>query len=313
MTAAVETMAYAGEVPWHGLGTKVDSDLTPAEMLVAAGLDWTVEKIPAYATLADGTQVDVGKSALVRSSDNRVLTVCGPDWNELQNQEAFEFFDEYVREGNMKMHTAGSLRDGQIVWALAEVTDGGFELFGKDRVDQYMLLSNMHKYGKSHSAALTAIRVVCQNTLNIALDRASDSKVTVSHRVKFDAEQVKRDLGLASVKMTEYRDVAEFLGSKQYNDETLEQFFGEVFPTGKKAKKQETSRNAQRALEIVEAQPGGDIARGSWWQAFNAVTYLTDHEIGRSNDTRMAKAWFGSTGQKKVNAMAKAMDFAKAA
>jgi hypothetical protein len=133
MAHMVETMAWSGEVPWHGLGKKVLPDLTPEQMLYEAGLDWTVEKIPAFAEV-NGKKVAVGKSALVRSSDNKILDVVGDDWCETQNAEAFGFFADFVSEGNMEMHTAGSLRGGQMVWALAKVKDESFELFGKDRV-----------------------------------------------------------------------------------------------------------------------------------------------------------------------------------
>ncbi|NBQ98794.1 MAG: DUF932 domain-containing protein, partial [Microbacteriaceae bacterium] len=132
MAHMVETMAYAGNVPWHGLGKKVPHDLSPEQMLEAAQLDWTVQKVPAFANVED-QNVNIGWSALVRSSDNRILDVVSNDWNPVQNSEAFQFFHEYCEAGDMEMHTAGSLRDGQIVWALAKVNES-FELFKGDRV-----------------------------------------------------------------------------------------------------------------------------------------------------------------------------------
>ena len=127
MAHMVETMAYAGQVPWHGLGKKVPADLSPEQMLSAADLDWTVQKVPAFAKVND-ENVNVGWSALIRSSDNRILDVVSNDWNPVQNHEAFQFFNEYCEAGDMEMHTAGSLKDGQIVWALAKVKES-FELF----------------------------------------------------------------------------------------------------------------------------------------------------------------------------------------
>ena len=109
MVAAVETMAYAGEVPWHGLGTKVSDDLTPNQIMVKAGLDWSVDKVPTYAKVGD-IEVPTGQEALVRSSDNKVLTQVGKKWYPVQNEEAFEFFSEYCYAGDMSMETAGSLR-----------------------------------------------------------------------------------------------------------------------------------------------------------------------------------------------------------
>ena len=116
------SMAWAGETPWHGLGTKVPNDLTPEQMLKAANLDWTVTPVPAFAEI-NGKQVDIGRSALVRDRDNKILDVITNDWVPNQNSTAFEFFNDFISAGEMEMHTAGSLRDGQIVWALAKVKE----------------------------------------------------------------------------------------------------------------------------------------------------------------------------------------------
>ena len=124
------SMVWSGQKPWHSLGKEVLPDLTPEQMLKAANLDLTVEKIPAYANI-NGENVAVGKSALVRNTDHRMLDVVSGDWNPVQNQEAFEFFNEYVMAGDMQMETAGSLRGGQIVWGLARVKES-FELFKGD-------------------------------------------------------------------------------------------------------------------------------------------------------------------------------------
>ena len=156
-------MAYTGDVPWHGLGTAVPADLTPAQMLEAAGLDWSVTKVPAFAKVGD-KQVAIGHSALVRSMDDSILDVVSDDWNPVQNQEAFEFFNDFVAAGDMEMHTAGSLKNGQIVWGLAKVKES-FELFKGDRVDSYMLFTNFHKYGYSTDVRFTPIRTVCNLSL----------------------------------------------------------------------------------------------------------------------------------------------------
>ena len=147
MAHMVETMAYAGEVPWHGLGTKVSNDLTPGQMLEVAGLDWEVDEVDSYVKYK-GQNIPTGQKCLVRSTDSRILTTVGQGWHPVQNQEAFEFFNEFVAAGEMEMHTAGSLKGGQMVWALAKVGES-FELFGDDKIDSYLLFSNPHQYGKS--------------------------------------------------------------------------------------------------------------------------------------------------------------------
>jgi phage/plasmid-like protein (TIGR03299 family) len=312
MAHMVETMAYAGEVPWHGLGVRVPADLHPTQMLEKAGLDWTVRKVPAYAEVA-GERVAVGRSALVRDSDDSILDVVSDDWNVLQNHEAFEFFHDFVANGDMEMHTAGSLRDGQLVWALAKVNDG-FELFKGDQVDSYLLFSNPHRYGWSIDVRFTPIRVVCNNTLTLSLNTASKNFVKVSHRRQFDGDMVKETLGVAKEKLVMYREMAEFLGGRRYTGPKLVEYFKTVFPvTGGPEKKKEMSISASKALDVVHTQPGANFAEGSWWSAFNAVTYMIDHKLGRSQDNRLTSAWFGQGKKIKADALELAVQMAEAA
>ena len=309
MAHLVETMAYAGEVPWHGLGTKVPADLSPEQFLVKAGLDWSVEKVPAFADIA-GERTNVGWSALTRSSDNSILDVVSNDWNPVQNSEAFNFFDEYCRAGDMEMHTAGSLKNGQIVWALAKVKDS-FELFKGDQVDSYLLFTNPHRFGQSIDVRFTPIRVVCNNTLTLSLSQKSDSMVKVNHKKVFDASEVKKLLGIATDKLAKYKEMAAFLGSKRYTKEKAEEYFNVIFPSFGKG--QEASRAARKAMEVMEKQPGAKFAEGSWWQCYNAVTFLTDHVLGRSADTRLQSAWYGPNKGLKLKALERAVDYAEAA
>ena len=199
MAHEVETMAYAGALPWHGLGVPVSNDLTPAQMQQKAGLDWEVEKVDAYINVG-GEQVPTGQQALIRTSDNTILTNVGENWNPVQNSEAFNFFSDYVMAGDMEMHTAGALKNGQIVWALAKVKES-FDVFGKeDQVDSYMLFSNPHQYGKAIDVRFTPIRVVCNNTLTLSLSQKADKSVKVGHRSVFNPEMVKEQLGIAHEK-----------------------------------------------------------------------------------------------------------------
>lgn len=309
----VAKMAYAGEVPWHGLGKEVPADLSTDQMLKAAELDWEVQKIPAYSTI-DGKKVSVGWSALTRMTDHKVLGVVSNDWNPVQNQDAFDFFSEFVEAGDMQMHTAGSLDGGRIVWALAKVNDG-FTVFKKDTVESYLLFTNPHKFGQGIDIRFTPIRVVCNNTLTLAINSRSEQVFKQSHRRVFDANTAKETLGIASNKLAKYKEMAQFLGVKKYTEQKLKEYMSTVFPviTQKEESKKELSKSANRALEIVEAQPGAEFARGTWWNAFNAVTFLTDHEIGRSNDTRLKSAWFGQNRNVKIKALETAVEYANAA
>ena len=181
-------MAYAGEVPWHGLGTQVSSDLSPHEMMVAAGLDWQVVKKPIqYGNSNEKKTAIDNKAALVRETDNQLLSIVGNNWHPIQNEDAFSMFNEMCQAGDMEMNTAGSLKDGQIVWGLAKVKKS-FALKtdqGEDVVDSYLLFSNPHEFGKCADVRFSPIRVVCNNTLTAALSNGKSS-VRITHRTAFD-------------------------------------------------------------------------------------------------------------------------------
>ena len=316
MSHEVETMAYAGELPWHGLGTEVSNDLTPIQMMQKAGVDWEVEQ--QKIVTESGLEIN-DKVALVRTSDNTLLDVTGKDWKPVQNEEAFTFFSEFVAAGDMEMHTAGSLKEGRNVWALAKVKES-FDVFGEDRVDSYLLFSNPHQYGKAVDVRFTPIRVVCNNTLTFSLQSASKNSVKVGHRTAFDADTVKETLGLASEKFAKYKEMAQFLGSRKITAESLIQYYNDVFPTTSRKEEKtpvvsydDMSKAAKMCYDALEVQPGAQFAAGTWWQAFNSVTYYTDHLQGRNSENRLHNQWFGYNQSKKVTAAEKAVAYATAA
>ena len=312
MVNGVASMAYRESkgVPWHGLGVPVSDDMTPIEMMKAANLDWTVSKQKSFIEL-NGEKIETGQEALVRDTDGKILTNVSGNWKPCQNLEAFEFFTDFVSNGDMVMDTAGSLKDGQMVFAAADVKDG-FTLFGGDEVKGYLLFSNPHVYGKSIDVKFVMTRVVCNNTLSMALTERGQPAVRLSHRNEFDPELVKQLLGISHTRIEQFKEAAEFLGSKRYSDEAFQRFLGQVFGTSNQ-KDKELSRTAERALEIVDTQPGANYAPGTWWNAYNAVTYMTDHEMGRTADTRAAAAWFGHNAKRKLDALNVAVEMAEAA
>ena len=312
----IAQMAYVGQVPWHGLGKEVPADLTPEQMLEAAGLNWEVKKFPSFAILDDNdpdSVIETGHSALVRMKDKKMLDLVSDDWNPVQNAEAFDFFNEFVMAGDMEMHTAGSLKDGQIVWGLAKVKES-FELFKGDLIDSYLLFSNFHKYGFSTDVRFTPIRVVCNNTLTLSLNSKVERMAKISHRKQFVASDVKDMLGIATDKLQKYKEMAQFLGSKKAKTESIVEYFERIFPmTGTPKEEGKRSKNANIALSILDTQPGHENAQGTWWQPFNAVTFMTDHVVGRSADTRLQSAWYGYNKNLKTKALELAVEMAEAA
>ena len=302
MVNGVAQMAYAGETPWHGLGTEVSDDISSDGMMKAAGLDWSVTKQPMYYMDDLGEMGEVpGKTALVRSSDNKVMDIVGSDWNPVQNAEAFEFFREFVDAGDMQMHTAGSLKEGKMVWALAKVNDG-FTIKtaqGEDSIESYLLFSNPHQYGKSIDVRFTPIRVVCNNTLTLSLNQNVDQYVRVGHQRPFNAEDAMATLGMAQQKLETYKEAAEYLCQKSYTTDQMLDYFNQVFPSAS----DRDSNKSREAQEVMHTQAGANLGEGTFWQLFNTVTYMTDHTLGRNNDNRLQSSWYGSNQNVKKKAL----------
>ena len=146
-------MFYSGETPWHGLGTKVLEVQTAEKALKLGGLDWLVEKVPAWDQLPDGEFVQVpGGFYVRRTEDNKILGRVGGDYNPIQNVEAFTFFDQLVDSGEAKYETAGSLFGGKKIWLTAQIGDT-FDVCGED-YKGYLLISNTHDGSRSFTAAL---------------------------------------------------------------------------------------------------------------------------------------------------------------
>ena len=342
MAAAVESMAYAGEVPWHGLGVQVSNDLTPKEMLVEAGLDWSVSKreIFTYDNADPDKSEDLimapNHSLLVRDSDNTIFGHCGPKFIPTQNEDAFTFFKKFTDAGKMTMETAGSLKDGRQIWGLAKV-DESFTLPGDDRVLGNLLVSVSHEWGKSNEIRFTPIRVVCNNTLSMALADKTQPHFKMPHTRAFDADLIataEDALGLASNRMKEYKEAAEFLSTKKYTKDTVVSYIADLMQPKlamqqrllEQSKTEKTylaratmldefQRAPSKVYEALEQQPGANLksSAGTWWGAMNAVTFVVDHKWGHDRDAAMHNAWFGARASLKTRAMTTAIDYARAA
>ena len=169
MSANVESMFYVRTAPWHGLGARVEEALTSQDALHYSGLDWQVKQEP----LMTGTFKSVpGYVANVRSDNDRILGIVSDSYKVVQNEEAFAFTDALIGEG-VRYETAGSLDEGRKVWLLAKLPER-YQLVGED-VDPYIVFTSSHDGSGAIRVAPTPIRVVCQNTLNLALNTAKRS------------------------------------------------------------------------------------------------------------------------------------------
>ena len=169
MAHMVESMFSVREKPWHGLGTIVMEAPASAEALRLAGLDWDVVQEPVY---TGSKEMIKGYKANVRSSDRKVLGVVSDRYKVVQNTDAFSFTDELLGKG-VKYETAGSLQEGKKVWLLARMPKE--YVIAGERIRPYLVFSNTHDGSGSVKVAVTPVRIVCNNTLNLALDNAKRS------------------------------------------------------------------------------------------------------------------------------------------
>lgn len=170
MAAEIETMFYTREKPWHGLGVCVQEAPASEEALRLAGLDWEVQQKPVY--VRGGNGFIPGYKANVRSTDQKVLGVVTDRYKVVQNTEAFAFTDALLGSG-VRYETAGSLQGGRKVWLLARLPRE--YIISGERISPYLVFSNTHDGSGAVKVAVTPVRVVCNNTLNLALDTAKRS------------------------------------------------------------------------------------------------------------------------------------------
>ena len=225
MAAEVESMFYVRKVPWHGLGTKVTKALSSEEALVAAGLDWEVEQKGIY-TEDNNYIPDV--YANVRSSDQKVLGVVTGRYKIVQNEEAFAFTDELLGKG-VTYETAGSLKGGRKTWILARLPKT-YRLM-EDKVIPYLVFSNTHDGSGAIKVAMTPIRVVCNNTLNLALqtaDRIWSAKHTGDIGSKL--EDARMTLFMAENYMSELGKEMVLLGKQKVSDAEVEEYIKLLLP-----------------------------------------------------------------------------------
>lgn len=225
MAAEVETMFYVREAPWHGLGTRVEEALTSKEALIASGLNWKVEQKEIFTE--DGVTVQ-GYYANVRNTDYKVLGVVTNRYQIVQNSEAFAFTDSLIENG-VKYETAGALKDGKKTWILARLPET-YRMVD-DKVVPYIVFSNSHDGAGAIKVAMTPVRVVCQNTLNLALDTASRIWST-NHTGDIDSkmDDAKMTLFMAKSYMSELTKEAKRLNARKVLDDEVEEYIKELLP-----------------------------------------------------------------------------------
>jgi phage/plasmid-like protein (TIGR03299 family) len=308
MSAEVETMAYVGATPWHGLGNKLEQGASIEEMTKAAGLDWAVSQHPMFVKIGDEEVAVPNKVAVTRDTDKRILSVSSTGWKPFQNAELMEFFRDFVDAGSATLETAGSLYDGKTIWALANINKG-FTLKGRDTVNGYVLLSNSHAPGSSIRAMTTMVRVVCQNTLTMANARGGATEYRQNHMKDFDMSKAKETFAFARESVAVHKMEAEALSSLQMSAydtvRTLATFFQpDMAEHASDVKMLLVNPDAQspvlaEVLHSVVSAPGA-IPENAWG-LLNGVTHYADHVAGRSPAARLTNSTFGQLAKVKLD------------
>ncbi len=294
MVAAVETMAYVGEVPWHGLGNKVEEGIDLDEFRRSAGLDWDVQKTPVHYGNEGLPFKD--KFVLNRTTDMHPYAVVSSRYKPVQPKEIFEFFRELLAQHGMKMHTAGALNDGGRIWALAETGDSAF-IRGLDQVKAHLLLCTSYDLTLSTTAQFVSERVVCNNTLNIALGENGGGRIVIPHAVQFNPDLVKDQLGIGLEQWGAFSQALEVLARVKVGMVTASSVMNKVFKLPEDPTVPCPDRvHADNVFNLFVEQRfrGADLAGQTAWGLLNATTEYVDwHKRARNQNNRVNSAWFG--------------------
>lgn len=311
-------MMYCGEVPWHGLGTRLAAPATAREAIEAANLDYLVT-LTGLAT-TDGVPVP-SRKAVVRTDTDEVLGVVGNSYVPVQNREAFAFLDSIAADGSLRYHTAGALRKGERVWLLAKLPGRIRVRSSEDVSEKYLLLSNSHDGSSALRVFFTSIRVVCANTLTMADREGRGEGVGIRHRGDLPSKirQAREVLGVAARYFDDLEGQFDVLARHYPSHAQVSAYFNALYPDpveGNPAR----SRNVRDELfRLFEGGKGQDIPeiKSTSWAMFNALTEYVDHHRptrARSEPERAANrldsSWFGTGARLKEEAFRLALETA---
>ncbi|AQU82459.1 MULTISPECIES: DUF932 domain-containing protein [unclassified Halomonas] len=318
MAHLVEQMAYVGDTPWHGLGQQLSRHQPLEIWQQQAGMNWHIEEAPVR-FIAEGAS-HLGsihsfpeQKVLYRSDTKAPLSVVSQRYKVVQPEEILEFYRDLTEYAGYELETAGVLKGGRKFWALAR-SGLSTSLKGQDEVNDYLLLATSCDGTLATMATPTTVRVVCNNTLQIAVDGTSQA-VKVPHRSEFDPRAVKRQLGISVSQWNDFMYRMKALAERKVDHGEAQQYFQSVLCGIDKAIDDPSKLPNYRALNKVQKLYHGegrgshlDTAKDTAWGLLNAITEYVDHDKrARSNDTRLDSAWFGQGAQLKQEALQTAL------
>src|SRR5471032_3102879 len=304
MAHLIEQMAYVGATPWHGLGSRL-TERQPLEVWQReAGMNWQIQESPVhYKADSVGPLGSIHsfpeQKVLFRSDTKAPLSVVSQRYQVVQPREVLEFYRDLTERSGYELETAGVLKGGRKLWALAR-TGQSAALKGNDVVNGYLLLATSCDGTLATTATPTTVRVVCNNTLSIAVNGASQA-IKVPHSTRFNPQVVKQQLGIAVSQWDDFMYRMRMLAERKVQDREAKDFLRSVLSEVQTGNPERTGLSNERALtkmlSLYEGHGRGaelEAAKGTAWGLLNAVTEYVDHERrARSNEYRMDTAWFG--------------------
>ncbi|APC17390.1 hypothetical protein BLL42_17200 [Pseudomonas frederiksbergensis] len=318
MAHLIEQMAYVGATPWHGLGSQL-SPKQPLEIWQReAGMNWQIQESPVHFKADNvgnlGTIHSFAEQKVLFRSDTKApLSVVSQRYQVVQPREVLEFYRDLTEHSGYELETAGVLKGGRKLWALAR-TGQSTALKGNDVVNGYLLLATSCDGTLATTATPTTIRVVCNNTLSIAINGASQA-IKVPHSTRFDPRAVKQQLGITVSQWDDFMYRMRTLAARPVKAHEAKDYLRSVLCEAATGNPERTGLSNERALtkvlSLYEGHGRGaelEAAKGTAWGLLNAVTEYVDHERrARSNEYRMDTAWFGQGAVIKQRALSTAL------
>lgn len=314
MPHEIETMAFVRQTPWHGLGNKLTEDQPIRVWMKEAGFEFNVLESPVHFFPQGGPGQFLSTHKVLYRSDSDVpLSVVSDRYKVVQPREVLEFYRDLVEAGGFKLETAGVLKGGRKVWALAKTGVEDF-LPGNDRLKAYLLLATGYDGTLATTAQFTSVRVVCNNTLQMAVGDTSGA-IRVPHSVKFDAKAVKDELGIGLSAWGTFMAQMRVLAARKIREVTARRFLVNVLGDPELAvDEQPRAKLLQRVFDLYSGQAVGSKLASANDTAFglvNAVTEYVDHHArSKAPDSRLHSAWFGNGAVIKQKAFTEALKLA---
>ena len=298
MTGNRANMAFVGDRSkiWHGLGQELTADASIETWQQEAGMDWNIMEGPVmYQDVLRGeTKTYDDKKVLYRGDTGTALSVVGADYNVVQPHEVLEFFRDLVAQQDMSLDTAGCLFGGRRFWALANMNRVAAN--EKDNVKGYLLLVTSADGTLATQASMIATRVVCNNTLTVAINEESENRIKVSHRRIFDPMMIKQNMGLLDSAWDKFKEDMKLLCNTSISDNAANQTFIKLFSDDEGEISTRAKNRAEQAFQLYMGNGmGAQESKNTLWGVLNAITEQNQwHNTARSSDTKLWSTWYGA-------------------